>query len=360
MLAVNLITEFRVSIFQQFLGTSPAPLGSSDAVVERIIALGFEEKAFSLFALLFGVGLAIQYDRLCGLGRPLYWVLRRLAVLLVLGLIHLLLVWNGDILTEYALAGLAAVPLLLLPVRGLLAAALGFLALYAVGPALYSVPWPNAAALKSHVALANQVYSTGSLSEIWRFSVAELPLFFSLHLFVFPRTFALFIFGIFLWRAGILRRAHDLVDQMFVAAVIGIALGFALSGGAPGPLRNVGIVVLALGYGAALMLLAQLSLTRRFFSVFAPLGRMAFTNYVMQSLICGLIFFGYGLGQFGRMGATMAFALAVAIYVVQLVLSKEWLRRYRFGPVEWLWRTLTYGIAQPMSRLEMQSSAARR
>jgi uncharacterized protein len=77
---------------------------------------------------------------------------------------------------------------------------------------------------------------------------------------------------------------------------------------------------------------------------------MAFTNYLLQSLIFCWIFFGYGLGQFGRMSATMAFALGVAVYAAQMALSRRWLAHYRFGPVEWLWRTLMYGQAQPMRR----------
>jgi uncharacterized protein len=334
-------------LFDQFIGASPAMFASPDALVERIVTAGFEEKAFSLFALLFGVGLAMQFDRLHVSGRPFYWLARRLAVLLVFGLVHLLLVWNGDILTEYALAGLVTLPLLRLRPAGLLLAAFGFLVLYAAGPALYRVPWPNPGALQSHVALANNVYSTGSLAEIWRFSWQELPMVLSLHIFVFPRTLALIAFGMFLWRAGVLRRAHDFDDELIVAAVLGIAAGIALT---LGSFASLGIVALALGYGAALMALAQLSITRRFVSAFAPMGRMAFTNYVMQSIIFGLIFFGYGLGQFGRMGAVKALVIGLAVYGVQLVLSQWWLRRYCFGPLEWLWRTLMYGAAQPMSK----------
>jgi uncharacterized protein len=134
---------------------------------------------------------------------------------------------------------------------------------------------------------------------------------------------------------------------LIVAAVLGIAAGIALT---LGSFASLGIVALALGYGAALMALAQLSITRRFVSAFAPMGRMAFTNYVMQSIIFGLIFFGYGLGQFGRMGAVKALVIGLAVYGVQLVLSQWWLRRYCFGPLEWLWRTLMYGAAQPMSK----------
>jgi uncharacterized protein len=70
---------------------------------------------------------------------------------------------------------------------------------------------------------------------------------------------------------------------------------------------------------------------------------MAFTNYIMQSVIAGWLFFGYGLGLFGRLGAAPVLATAAVIYVFQLWLSNAWLRRYRFGPLEWLWRTLTYG-----------------
>lgn len=359
MLIVNLVTEFRVSIFQQFLGTTSAQT-NLDNMVERIVSLGFEAKAFCLFSLLFGVGLAIQYDRLSRLGSPLYWLFRRLVVLLAFGLLHLLLIWNGDILTEYALAGLVALPLLLLRARGLLVATAGFLALYAAGPILlYSNLWPNSATLQHHVTLANQVYASGSFVEVRHFSLQELPLLLPLHIFVFPRTLALFLLGAWLCRAGVLKRPYDFRYQTIMAATVGIVGGAALAaadtygfltelGASRAVLTVFAPVLLAIGYGAAIMALMQLSVARRLLSAFAPAGRMAFTNYVLQSVICGLIFFGYGLGQFGRMGAATAFVISIAIYMAEMALSKWWLRHYRFGPVEWLWRTLMYGVAQPM------------
>jgi len=353
-LIVNLVTEFRVSIFQQLLG--PPSGGGADIMVERVVALGVQSKSFCLFALLFGVGLAIQFERLSGAGRPLYWLARRLGVLLAFGLIHLLFIWNGDILTEYALAGFVVLPLLLLPARALLLAALAFLAAYAGAPALYSISWPGAAELRAHVAAANHVYSSGTLAEVWQFSLGELPWLLKLHLSVFLRTLALFVLGMFLWKAGILTRTQDFRSEILIAAVAGIALGAVLTGAeahdalggldaAGQALADLAPVLLALGYGAALFALAERPSTRRFLSVFAPLGRMAFTNYVLQSFVLGFIFFSYGLGQFGRMGAAAAFALGVALYAAQLVFSKWWLRRYRFGPLEWLWRTLMYGAA---------------
>jgi len=344
-LIVNLVTEFRVSIFQQFLGSTAS--ADADRLVERIVSAGFESKAFCLFSLLFGVGLAIQFDRLSATGRPLYWLARRLGVLLGFGLVHLLFVWNGDILTEYALAGFIALPFLLLRRVSLLMVAAGLLVLYAVGPMLYSVPWPDAATLQAHVASANRVYSTGTLTEIWRFSLGELPLLASLHAWVFPRTLALFVLGILLWRVGFLKRGAEFNVPTILIAVIAIATGATLTSASGRVYDFLAPVPLSLGYGAAFLVLATHPLTRRLLSPFAQVGRMAFTNYLLQSIIFSLIFFGYGLGQFGRMGATQAFALGVAVYVAQVFSSKWWLRRYRFGPIEWLWRSLMYGVAQP-------------
>ena len=357
-LIVNLMNEFRVSVFQQFVGISNAQ-GESDRLIERIVALGFSSKALCLFSLLFGVGLAIQLERLSRYGHPLYWLSRRLAVLMVFGLIHLLFIWNGDILTEYAVAGLVALPLLLMRSSALWVTALSLLALYAAGPILlYTVPLPDFATMRQQLERANQVFPTGSLAEIWRFSLGQLRFIFPFHIFVFPRTLALFLIGALLWRSGMLERLADFKYRMLAAAVVGIgagatlmvdAYGFSASSlAARGIAANLAPVILAFGYGAAVLALTQLPATGRALSAFAPIGRMAFTNYLMQSVVLGFIFFGYGFGQFGRMGATQAFALGVAVYLMQMLASTWWLRRYRFGPIEWLWRTLMYGAAQPM------------
>lgn len=81
---------------------------------------------------------------------------------------------------------------------------------------------------------------------------------------------------------------------------------------------------------------------------FSAVGRMAFTNYIMQSLVFGFVFFGYGLGLFGKMGAALVFLLGVVVYGLQAILSIAWLRRFRYGPIEWLWRTLMYRRMPPM------------
>jgi len=341
-LMVNLLSEFRVSIFQQFLPPDPA-IGRWDGLVETLVRAGFEMKAFAVFSLLFGLGLAVQFERLARTGRPRYWLTRRLAVLLVFGLVHLLLVWNGDILTEYALGGLLVLPLLAAPLWALAVAAAGLFALYVyIGMVPVGIPWPEAGWFQQHVALANQVFASGSFAEIRRFSIDELANLLHLHLYIFPRTLALFLLGALAWRTGIARKPEQHRRLLAAIAVAGIAGGAALS--TVEAAAGIGQTLLATGYAATVLLLAQ----RRTLHIFAPLGRMAFTNYIAQSLIFGYIFFGYGLGQFGRLGAAPVFLLGLGVYVAQMAASAWWLRHYCYGPLEWLWRTLMYGAAQPM------------
>jgi uncharacterized protein len=163
------------------------------------------------------------------------------------------------------------------------------------------------------------------------------------------------------WRTGLLRRPERYRHLISGAAVLGLAFGFGMSMlDSPGPsspfhaldsiismMTAMAPVVLAIGYGATIIALFAFTRASRVLRVFTPLGRMAFTNYLAQSLIFGWIFFGYGLGLFGRMTASHAIIIGVAVYIVQIAWSSWWLQRFRFGPVEWLWRTLMYGTRQP-------------
>ena len=133
------------------------------------------------------------------------------------------------------------------------------------------------------------------------------------------------------------------------AALILCHAGGLIAGGRTRALAEpLGTILLALGYVAGIIGIANLESGKKLLGWAAPLGRMAFTNYLAQSLIFGWIFYGYGLGLFGRLGVASALAIGIAVYIGQVFFSAWWLRRYRYGPVEWLWRTLMYGAAQPM------------
>ncbi|WP_046971777.1 DUF418 domain-containing protein [Dyella japonica] len=361
-LCVNLINEFRVSIFQQFL---PAATDGSwlDHAVQAMVSIGMELKAFALFSLLFGVGLAIQFERLAATSRRLPLLTRRLLVLLGFGLIHLCFIWNGDILTEYALVGLLALPFLYASNRVLAMAAAVALAIYAALP--FWLPdtffWPSGVSLQQYVQTATAVYAGGTWTDVIRFNLAEIAHLIPLHVLVAPRTFALFLLGVMAWRSGLLRRPEHYRRLLIGMAAVGVGLGFGINWPEPpepssawhswtpviSVLITLGPAVLAIGYGAAIAVLYMFTSASRVLGVLGPLGRMAFSNYLAQSLIFGWIFFGYGLGRFGRMSPSHALCLGVADYVLQVIASQWWLKRYRFGPMEWLWRILMYGVRQP-------------
>jgi uncharacterized protein len=361
-MAINVTTIFGVSMFERFLPQHPyaSPI---DRAVDTILMLAVDLKALALFSLLFGAGLAIQFQRLANSERRTSLLVRRLAVLLAFGLIHLCLIWNGDILTEYALAGLIILPLLFGPRWLLAVAALVFLGLYLVMQA-FPVPglWPGTAAMRQDIVEAYRVYPTGGFLEVLAFRLREIPLFVPLHAYIFPRTIGLFLVGAFAWRTGILQNRSPRLLSSIAACCIGLGAALILShaGGlvARGRIGSLveplGTILLALGYGAAIIGIANLDIGKKLLGWAAPLGRMAFTNYLMQSLIFGWVFYGYGLGLFGRLGITSALAIGVAVYIGQVLFSRWWLRRYRYGPIEWLWRTLMYGVPQPMSLLKVE------
>lgn len=362
-LAINLDTEFRVSFFEQFLPSS-GPVPPLDRVAAALLSAAIEFKAFALFSLLFGAGLAIQFDSLAGHGDRTLVLVRRLLALLAFGMVHLLFVWNGDILTEYAIVGFVVLPLLFAPVWALALAAGAALVLYLALPWL-PLPWsfPGRAWLLAHVDAARAVYGHGSYAEIQAFRVAELPAIAMLHGYVFPRTLGLMLLGALAWRTGLFVRAGRYAGLLRSAAAAALALGVVLALLAGGVVAPLGLalprraaaaagllapIALALGY-AALVIWAVAG-TRQGSGLLAwaaPVGRMAFSNYLAQSVVLGLLFYGYGLGLIGRVGAASGLGLAVVIYAVGVCASRRWLRGHRFGPLEWLWRTLTYGRCQP-------------
>jgi uncharacterized protein len=180
------------------------------------------------------------------------------------------------------------------------------------------------------------------------FRVREVRPIAALLLMIAPRTLGLFLLGACVWRWGILRtRPRRIIGAI---AALGIPFGayatWLLStngaGRYTGEISIYAPIVLAFGYAAVIVALLPI------FSKLAPLGRMALTNYLSQSIILGFVFYGYGLGKFEHMGAMDGLLLAIGLYAAQAIASTFWLRRYRFGPVEWLWRAVTYGKRPPM------------
>ena len=362
-MAMNVVTVFRTSIFERFLFLS-APIDGTwlDRALYWILMIGIDLKAFALFSLLFGVGLAIQYDHLSASYRRTALLVRRLAFLLLIGAAHLVLIWNGDILLEYAIAGLVVLPFLFGPSR--LPAILGtvLLAVFIISSFLPPIAsMPSRSWMTENVADAARIYGSGGLAAVQAFRVHELAGFLPLHLFIFPRTVALMLIGAAAWRADLFRTGSRASLRLPFLAAIGILIGGALSVTHENDwlrlgwrtellVERLGTVLLACGYAAAIIWATEKAKGRKLLAWAAPIGRMAFTNYLMQSVIFGWLFYGYGLGLFGKLGVTAALAIGIGVYVLQVAFSAYWLQWYFYGPVEWLWRAAMYGTWQPLRR----------
>jgi uncharacterized protein len=354
-MAINVVKEFRISIFQQFLSNQVDGLWY-DRAIHAILTFGVDMKALALFSILFGIGLAIQFDHLSGNPGRAVLLARRLFVLLLIGTAHTLLVWNGDILVHYAVAGFVALAFLYGPRERCGVVGVGLLAFYVVMPSL--VPLPSPAWIAQTVSDANRIYAAGTYVEVLAFRLRELPGLLPLHVSVFPRTVGLMLVGAALWRVQAFRPDSYAARTMPTVAAMAIGFGVCmLLAYASGAMRGswqvllaferLGTLLLAFGYGAAIMWTVGQSRWRHWLMWAQPLGQMAVTNYLAQSVVFGFVFYGYGFGLFGRLGVAAALAIGTVVYVMQVLLSKVWLHHFRSGPVEWLWRSAMYGRWQP-------------
>jgi uncharacterized protein len=207
------------------------------------------------------------------------------------------------------------------------------------------------------------VYATGSYAEIVRQNLNELPFMAFGMIFFYPRVLGVFLFGLWVWREGIIRdlpsksamlrrcRKHGLWLGLLFNA-IGVALNetFHPDPLAPGPVIlainlafTIGVPAGSLFYASTVALLWESMRWRARLRPFVAVGRMALTNYLLQSIVCTTLFYSWGFGLYGRMNPLLGFVPTIAIYAVQVALSAWWLRRFPMGPMEWLWRRLTYG-----------------
>jgi uncharacterized protein len=359
-----------------------------DRVAEWVVRAFAEGKFYPLFAFLFGYGFALQMARVQARGGHFGWLYaRRLLVLLGIGLVHAFLIWSGDILTVYALLGLVlllvfrdrqprtllvwvAVCMLAPIVVSALLLGLVLLARSQPGGAeqVTAALAQQSATLSNATAASLRAYSQGTWAEVQAARISDtLFLLGSMPLYLMPNALAMFLLGSWSARQGVLRdvAAHVTLLRrlrtwgLSVGLLAGVAYAWSMtisSRAAPSLetlLGTAAVVVggplLGLGYGAALVLVVhEHSAWRARLARVAAAGRMALTNYLLQSLTFTTVYYSYGLGLYGELGPAAALVLAIGIYATELALSAWWLRHHAFGPVEWLWRSLTYGHPQPM------------
>jgi uncharacterized protein len=361
--------------------------GLADRTTVFLIQFFGESKFWTLFSFLFGLGFALQLERAQARGVRFFPVYRRrLLALLLIGILHGL-IWEGDQLIIYALLGFLLFLFRGRSPRTLVIAAVGCLLLtlsiYSARDGIRELrkrdPETAQQAIRAAVQRemdrkawreqAVQTYSQGDFGDVVAWNAQNIARWHSspyAYLSFLRGEFPLLLLGLFAARRRFL---HDIpANRTFMWRVFwwGLALGLVctsvslLAEHISNPalpfltrqlrtlLWRIGSPALCFFYASAIVLLVQRERWKRRLAPLGAVGRMALTNYLLQTLIGVTIFYHYGLGFYGKVGPAAGIGLTLLIYGLQILLSVWWLRRFRFGPAEWLWRTLTYGKLQPM------------
>jgi uncharacterized protein len=320
-----------------------------DYHIWHVVYVFFKGKFLTIFAALFGAGILLMTDHATERGfSPLALHFRRMAGLLLIGMIHAYLIWDGDILVNYALCGCVVVWFRRVRARWLIPLALCMLIIpflvsflwfiYPENSVLYFISgeWfsPDAA---YHGSWLEQMPSRA------RESFERQTAMFARY--TFWQAGAVMLLGMVLFRSGILSGARP--TRFYVATLVlaGVPALVVLELGLPDDwtIRYWGSLFLALAWIALAVLMTRTRWLDSFTAALAAVGRMALTNYLMQSVICTWIFYGHGLGWYDNTRVSTQLLIVVAIAVFQLIASSLWLRWFRFGPIEYLWRWATYG-----------------
>ena len=341
----------------------------------------FEMKFVTLFTFMFGAGMVLfleSKERKGQPGRTLH--LSRTFWLLVIGLGHAYLLWYGDILVFYALAGVLVVwvwrwrpfrqfvlgvAMFAIPSLLYLLAGVSYVVLDAEGRAELEAELLSAFGAAFSPEREIEIYRSGWLDQM----AHRVPVAFEYHTlgFAFEAFWmlgGLMIVGMALYKWGII--SNDRSTRVYKRVLVGaggIGLGLVLVGvwlrevyaWETVPVLTIafqfnywGAPLVAAGYLAGIMLLCRWASEGIAVRALAAVGRTAFSNYLLQTVIATTIFYGHGLGLFGQLSRVELLGVVVLIWAIQIPLSMWWLQRFRFGPIEWVWRTLTYRRRQPM------------
>ena len=352
---------------------APPGVGVAAAVV-WLRELLFAGKFNLMFGLLFGIGFTLQLGRLEA-ARPkgAEWIyVRRLVVLLAIGLVHASLLWAGDVLVVYAALGFVLLALRRLPDRAVLVLVALCLvyptAADALRPQLLSFQTETVAAFEYQDFEASDAaaFGHGSFIDTMRETARIFTWGYSSPLGIY--SYAAFyvqmatgiLLGAYVGRRRWAERLPELREPMRLAQPAALAVALVAGGlwlvldgpagdGGGGSVsaalaRTIGRAALMCFYALSVVRLLDVGAAARVLHVFSFAGRMPLSNYLLQTLMATFIFYGWGLGLWGRSTPLEETLLAIALFAaVQLPLSAWWLSRFRFGPVEYVWRRLTYG-----------------
>ena len=334
----------------------------SDVMSFKIVNIFVEASFYPIFAMMFGYGLNMQYEKAIAANRPYAPVMaKRMGILMAFGLIHALFIWSGDILFTYALMGFIMIIVVRIPKKWLMPLAVF---VYAIPTGLlitgtYFLTKAAPGKLMEGFADIQQIeraitaYGHGSYGEALAFRATEwlvvgLPSVFLGVFMVLP----LIMIGTAFSKYKLFERAAEWKGRIAIVTIIALAIGITVKS-LPYMDGNayyntliqqlVGGPILALGYAGLIILLCQVGLFLTIFRPIASAGRMSLTTYLSQSIIATLLFNHYGGGLYGKVDIETGTLMAVGIFVLQVIFAQLWFMKFKMGPFEWIWRKGTYG-----------------
>ena len=338
--------------------------------------LFFDQKFMTIFSMLFGAGMLLMMSRAGDDAARIHR--RRMGWLILFGVLHAHLFWYGDILYTYGMCGLMAYAFRNMAPRALLTTGaglilFGFLIFVAFG---FLIPQEELAKIRDKewqptadiIAAELAAYRGGFISQASHRSPTALAFQTVYFLLFFWKVLGLQLIGMALLKLDVFtaRRASSSYLKLMAFGLgiglplvaFGIQQNFAHDWSVEysmffgGQWNYWGSAFVSLGYVGLFMWIVRAGVLRALTARLAAVGRMAFSNYIFHTIVCTTIFYGHGFGLFGSVERVGQIAIVLAIWVVQLIVSPIWLRHYQFGPLEWVWRSLTYGRPQAMRRAE--------
>lgn len=324
----------------------------------KISSLFIIASFYPIFAFLFGYGLSIMYQNSLDKGLNYYpMITRRLLFLLLLGIIHGVFIFYGDILSTYALLGLIAIIFVRLkPQYTLIALSIGigiFVLLYLLPMILLK----DVTQIESFVGLqelerVNNILSSADYVSIIGFNLKYFGMNIANAILVGPFSILpIMLFGIYAHQINWFNKIKQYKNLYMVIGVVVLILGLAikmiqivLEGSVTSQLMSqmIGGPIVALSYIMFFVILCEDQTVRKILTPLQSIGKLSLTTYIMQSIICIIIFYGVGLNYYGKLPVLTIYIIGIVIYCVQLIVSYLYLLRFKQGPLEKLWRKVTY------------------
>lgn len=334
----------------------------SDYETFKMIDIFVQGSVYPLFSMLFGYGLAMQFLKSTANGGPFAkFAVRRLTVLLIIGCIHAFLIWAGDILITYALAGFVLILMIRLKPIWLLLISI-FLFLIPNG-LLYGLVYlgsflePNATIIYTgiqEIEASIVAYGQGSWGDIFSQRLADWLYMSGNGLIVISMLFTIVPFlllGAAAAKWKLIERARELKVYWMITVLVMLIVGtvikwlpYLLEANlfTMGIQDTFGGPLQAIAYAGIIALVCSIPFAAKILSPISKVGRMSMTTYLMQSIIATTIFYAYGFGLYGKIDLSTGTWMAIGIYAFQVVFAEIWFTKFKQGPVEMLWRKLTY------------------